>query len=247
MYSENSGFIGSIDPITKSPFVKGEDVVLCREKNSLISLRSLKSNNYECPLCNRRLNSDLIIEGPTVIGSGQKGKKAWTGTNQSQPQPNPIIWISILVVLAFCFILTVSGVFASVLSAGGNSNPAPSNTRIISTSTPIPPKPRPTNTSRPINTSRPQTNASPTVVINNYALISCAQIHKVNLRKTPGYVGKDDKKDSLYEVPCGEFVELLGPSQKVDGLTWWKVYWNGYTGWIADHTGSGKIILDFNP
>jgi len=30
-------------------------------------------------------------------------------------------------------------------------------------------------------------------------------------------------------------------------LQWWRVSWNGYEGWIAEKTGSGRIILEFEP
>jgi WD40 repeat protein len=78
------------------------------------------------------------------------------------------------------------------------------------------------------------------------AQISCADVEEVNLRKSAGYINKDDKKDVVREIPCGENVELLGENEYVDDFTWWKVNWNGYDGWIADHTEKGKIILIFN-
>ncbi len=83
---------------------------------------------------------------------------------------------------------------------------------------------------------------------NNYsfATISCADdITQVSLRKSPGYVNKDDE-DVIYKIDCGEKVQLLGDKKKADGLTWWHVSWNSYTGWIADHTGTGRTILIFN-
>ncbi len=98
------------------------------------------------------------------------------------------------------------------------------------------------------STSTPQIPFTSTSKKNPVAEISCAnKLYKVNLRRTPGYTNKDDSYDSLYEVPCGEIVELLGDTENVDGLTWWHIEWNGYKGWIADHTASGKIILIFDP
>jgi len=82
---------------------------------------------------------------------------------------------------------------------------------------------------------------------NEQAEISCAnRIYFVNLRRTPG-ISSNDPNNFIFEIPCGEIVELVGESRNVDGLTWWKVSWNGYTGWIADHTQSGKQILIFDP
>lgn len=77
------------------------------------------------------------------------------------------------------------------------------------------------------------------------AQISCEEISKVNLRKSPGYANKNDNKDVIIEIPCGEFLHLQTETKFVDGLTWWKVNWKSYEGWVSDHTGSGKVILVF--
>lgn len=106
----------------------------------------------------------------------------------------------------------------------------------------------------PSATSRSTTSPTlrPTVVLTpnsqeSYsAQISCSDISKVNLRKSPGYVGKNDNKDVISEVPCGELLDLLRQTKYVDDLTWWRVKWNNYEGWVSDHTGSGKLILVFN-
>jgi len=79
------------------------------------------------------------------------------------------------------------------------------------------------------------------------ATISCdAGLTQASLRRSPGYINKDDSTDIIYKVDCGQTVMILGATQKADDLIWWKVYWNGYTGWMADHTGKGRIILIFN-
>jgi len=79
------------------------------------------------------------------------------------------------------------------------------------------------------------------------AMIACSDsVRQVNLRSTPGYLNKD-ASDVVYMIDCGQNVQLLGDNQSADGLTWWHVTWNGYTGWIADHTGNGHTILVFNP
>jgi hypothetical protein len=112
------------------------------------------------------------------------------------------------------------------------------------------PKPiGPTQTRKPDPPAATQiTTRTPTSASYPVAIISCAdKIYKVNLRRTPGYKNKDESTDSLYEIPCVEYVELLGDKKQVDELTWWKIRWNDYTGWVADHTASGKTILIFNP
>jgi hypothetical protein len=71
------------------------------------------------------------------------------------------------------------------------------------------------------------------------------QISKVNLRKSPGYANKNDNKDVIVEIPCGEYLNLQLETRFADELTWWKVNWRSYEGWVSDHTGSGKTILTF--
>jgi len=105
----------------------------------------------------------------------------------------------------------------------------------------------PTNTAR-VKISTPTPRIKSTVTSSNSkAKISCADnLYKVNLRRTPGYKNKSES-DSIYEIPCGEYVELLGDTKNIDNLKWWKVKWKEYIGWIADHTTSGKVILIFDP
>jgi TolB protein len=73
------------------------------------------------------------------------------------------------------------------------------------------------------------------------------QVAEVNLRATPGYINKDDLTDVIVKVPAGAMINIIGGPVQQDGLTWWNVSWNGYTGWIADHTGSGLVIISFGP
>lgn len=99
-----------------------------------------------------------------------------------------------------------------------------------------------------------QVTSTPSTVtdsVNNFtqtnyeAQISCEEISKVNLRKSPGYANKNDNKDVIVEIPCGEFLKLQLETRFADELTWWKVNWESYEGWVSDHTGSGKTILTF--
>lgn len=80
---------------------------------------------------------------------------------------------------------------------------------------------------------------------NYEAQISCEEISKVNLRKSPGYANKNDNKDVIVEIPCGESLNLQLETRFADELTWWKVNWKSYEGWVSDHTGSDKTILTF--
>ena len=93
-----------------------------------------------------------------------------------------------------------------------------------------------------------ETEESPTpraTETSNWATISC-DVPQASLRNSPGYIDKNDSIDVLVIIDCGQRVKLLGENQIADDITWWRISWNGYTGWMADHTGSGKLILIFN-
>lgn len=82
--------------------------------------------------------------------------------------------------------------------------------------------------------------------VDQYAKIS-REVGEVNLRRSPGYVNKNDQDDVIVKIPSGATVKLLEGPQKTDGLDWWYVEWNEYKGWIAERTGSGRTIMIFNP
>ncbi len=89
--------------------------------------------------------------------------------------------------------------------------------------------------------------AAPTPTVYGTAKISCEDgIIRAALRRSPGYLTKDDEVDVLEEIPCGETVILLGPTLRADNISWWNAIWNGTEGWIAQNTGSGKTILIFD-
>jgi hypothetical protein len=73
------------------------------------------------------------------------------------------------------------------------------------------------------------------------------EVYFAALRQSPGYSNKNNDVDLLAEIPAGDIVEILGGPEQADGLDWWNVSWNGITGWLADHTGSGKTIMIFMP
>lgn len=73
------------------------------------------------------------------------------------------------------------------------------------------------------------------------------EVYFAALRQSPGYSNKNNDIDLLANVPAGATVQILGGPEQADGLDWWNVSWNGVTGWMADHTSSGKTILIFMP
>lgn len=87
-------------------------------------------------------------------------------------------------------------------------------------------------------------NATQAMQVVVYARIS-NQIDMVNLRMSPGYISKDDSRDVVVEIPSGQKVKIINGPERADGLNWWYVEWRTYQGWIAEKTGSGKLILIF--
>ena len=79
---------------------------------------------------------------------------------------------------------------------------------------------------------------------SSQALIS-NEISYAAIRQSPGYSNKNNDVDLLANVPAGAIVQILGGPEQADGLSWWNVSWNGTSGWMADHTGSGKVLLIF--
>ncbi|MGB8984014.1 MAG: SH3 domain-containing protein [Anaerolineales bacterium] len=71
------------------------------------------------------------------------------------------------------------------------------------------------------------------------------EVTEVNLRSTPGYSNKNDAHDVITKIPSSESVEILDGPFSADGLNWWLVSWEGFEGYIADHTGNGRTILIF--
>ncbi len=80
--------------------------------------------------------------------------------------------------------------------------------------------------------------------INKKATIT-GNVYFVNLRKSPGFSNKDDKKDVVVVIASGEEVKIISGPKIADGINWWYADWNGYKGWIAERRSSGGLILDF--
>lgn len=250
--TSQSQFIDLKDPASQKKIQKGDRITICNKKSGAFLTDSLSASENRCPFCQELLSNEKIPHYSTPSPQSQKpvGKKEPTPKYDDNRRS---FWggLAALGAGGFILIATLCVVGAFIISAINSGSSAPNNPPITyATQVPEPVSTRVqsfTPTRMPTKSSSNDTSSSGQQQSIEYAEISCAQIFVVNLRRTPGFSGKDNSVDSLYEVPCGEIVELLGPTQNADGLTWWKVSWNGYTGWIADHTSSGKIILDFNP
>jgi hypothetical protein len=65
---------------------------------------------------------------------------------------------------------------------------------------------------------------------------------QVNLRATPGHLGKP-AGDVLALLKPGNTVVIQGDASQADNLIWWRVRANGIEGWVAEATASGVQIL----
>lgn len=70
---------------------------------------------------------------------------------------------------------------------------------------------------------------------------------RVNIRSTPGYLGKG-AEDVLGLLQPGDAMEILGDSADFDNLRWWRIRFaapggNLVDGWVAEATASGVQIL----
>lgn len=125
---------------------------------------------------------------------------------------------------------TVDGQTAS----GWVAQTTPGGAALLSTKQP-PKPPAPT----PVGPLPTKTFAAGNVVANAYNDV-------VNVRRTPGYSGKD-ASDVLFKLPPGAVVTISEGPQSADALTWWRVGGsvNGapVDGWLAEFGPKGQRFL----
>jgi hypothetical protein len=97
---------------------------------------------------------------------------------------------------------------------------------------PTPPPPAPGESAAPVANGR----FSPGQTVFNMTG------SRVNLRQTPGHVGKASS-DVLTQLSPGDAVVILGETTSADNLAWWRVAYQGMEGWVAEATASGVEIL----
>ncbi len=112
--------------------------------------------------------------------------------------------------------------------------------------------PRPTATPTPSPPSLPSPTPETTPADAGSATFKVGDIAinvndgPVNLRRTPGYLNKS-ASDRIALVPAGARVEILAGPATADGLTWWRVRWQDFQGWMAENRTSGGPILKLAP
>ena len=69
----------------------------------------------------------------------------------------------------------------------------------------------------------------------------------VRMRRSPGYVGKNDAADTIHYLQLGDVVNIVGGPEGKDGLCWWYTDFQGIKGWTADHSSEGTLLLTAGP
>ena len=73
-------------------------------------------------------------------------------------------------------------------------------------------------------------------------MVTNANSGAVNMRQTPGYLDKSTT-DRIGLVPSGAQLRIVGGPVAKDNLIWWQTQWQDKTGWMAERTASGALIL----
>ena len=111
--------------------------------------------------------------------------------------------------------------------------------------TPISPTPPPTATPPPtvsVSPGAPSTPPTSAPAFKAGDMVTNVNKGPVNLRKTPGYLNKPNS-DRIGLVPSGAQLRIIGGPEQKDALTWWQVQWDDKSGWMAERTASGVLIL----
>jgi len=204
-YKYDLPYDNTYDVISKVDFVNGEDVVLCREHNSLISVRSLQTNGYICPLCKKELDaSTLNIIG--VSSSGGSGKEE----TRRGPSPAPWAWGWGALVMLLCLVVSVVMIF-NAFGGGTSASPletvrvySPTATRVVKPPTQLPPRPTATKyVSPPLPSS---TSSSCSVSVVQSKIPNQGYVLKITPCSGPPYVS-DLLPNGVYKVsPNNKFV-----------------------------------------
>jgi hypothetical protein len=152
----------------------------------------------------------------------------------------------------FVFIAALMAVLAVLIFWPESSSP---------TSSTVPPEIRLTPTTSPVPTYAPGIpTPTSSILVSGASSVSvgCAAnitvgasafaLHdSVRVRRTPGYVGKNDATDTVLFLYKADIVDVRGGPQEADGLCWWHVEYGGVEGWTADHSSEGLQLLAASP
>jgi len=113
----------------------------------------------------------------------------------------------------------------------------------------------PTQTPSPTVTPEPlegtATTSTPTSASSSHGCQEGIEVGKsvnvaytgVRVRKSAGYVTKNDAQDTIHYLKAGNRAEVKAGPTEEDGLCWWKIEHDGFEGWTADHSSEGLLLL----
>ena len=114
---DNGADYNDVDPSTKQPFSLGEIVVVCQEKRSLISVRSLVANNYKCPFCLKQLKIDFAASEAAIGILSMSSKMPVKAERQiklfGRYKPLAVFGVLFLIMLSL-FVFVATGVYVGV-------------------------------------------------------------------------------------------------------------------------------------
>ena len=133
------------------------------------------------------------------------------------------------------FLPTLGAQWASATQPGPSWTPPPPTVT-------LPITPLPTETPPATPTTASAITPTSTLTFKTGDMVTNANKGPVNLRRTPGYLGKPNS-DRIGLVASGQQLRVIGGPEQKDGLVWWKVQWGDKSGWMAERTASGVLIL----
>jgi len=153
----------------------------------------------------------------------------------------------------FWLAFAVSFVLLSAVSCGGVAMLVGFNANTLAdlqSSGPVwtpPPLPTPLSADTTAPAARPSADTTPepgrlqpAIAARNVAS------SRVNIRRTPGYLGKGDE-DIIGQMEQGATITILEWPQTADQLIWWRIRLDSPSGpvegWVAESTASGVQIL----
>ncbi len=96
----------------------------------------------------------------------------------------------------------------------------------------------------------PEPPAPPAIDLSHYTFTAGDRFRTttlVRLRRTPGFVGKDET-DIVADMAAGIEGAIISGPTAADGLTWWQVDIRAgdgrrFTGWMAEAAGDGEVLM----
>jgi hypothetical protein len=138
----------------------------------------------------------------------------------------------------FLLILGMIGAIVVLAIAPGGTQAPPTTIPTYAPGIPTP------TTSLPESGASGAAGCQPGIQVGQPARVVYAS---VRMRRTPGYVGKNDAADSVHYLKQGDVVNIAGGPEGKDGLCWWYADYEGIRGWTADHSSEGTLLLVAGP